>query len=453
MSERRLIYPSRDPKIGLRSIQFLAVSLIVLGVLGVCGFLGDVSSYFGYSSRCAYSSAIPPEDAGSCKVPKQNTCESGTDSADRPREISDITGEGDTLSSLLAINVPDDTVARRAAAKLAATIETELGASFKPSHELLPGKKYSLKFDDSGEFKKVTIELDPSNVFHCVKEGDQIRAWKEDVVLDYKAEVLCFQVRKGIVQSVLAAHEDRELALKLVHMFRWDIDFQSDPRNGDQCKIVFERRYADDRPAGYGRILFATYEGKRTGRKTACLFNGKYYDEHGVELERNFLKAPLNVLRITSGYGYRVHPVLGNWRMHWGVDYGAPVGTPVYTIANGTVTRTECRHDYGLLVCVRHENGYESRYSHLSRILVKEGQQIKQGQKVGLIGSTGWSTGPHLFFQIIANGKRLDPTKVKMVTHPRAVPSPLKNRFHSIVKGQEQFLMGEPGSVTYRQSS
>jgi murein DD-endopeptidase MepM/ murein hydrolase activator NlpD len=451
MTTRKLRYPSRQSKIGLRSIQFLAVSLIILLGLGLCGFLGDISGYFGSAARCAYSPALPPEGMGSCVV-QQNACGAGTDSLDRPREISDITGEGDTLSSLLAINVADEPLAHKIAAKLATTIGNELGAPFKPSHGLLPGKKYSLSFDDNGEFKRITIELDPSNVFHCAREGDQVKAWKEDVVLDYKTEVLSFKVRKGIVQSVLAAHEDRELALKLVHIFRWDIDFQSDTRNGDQCKIVFERRYADDRPAGYGRILFATYEGKRTGRKTACLFNEEYYDEHGVELKRNFLRAPLNVLRITSGYGYRVHPVLGNWRMHWGVDYGAPIGTPVYTIANGTVTRTECRHDYGLLVCVQHENGYESRYSHLSKILVKPGQKIKQAQKVGPIGSTGWSTGPHLFFQIIAKGKRIDPTKVKMVTSPRAVPNPLKSRFHSIVNGQERFLMEGLASLTLRQS-
>jgi murein DD-endopeptidase MepM/ murein hydrolase activator NlpD len=452
MTKHGLKYPSEKSKIGVRSIQFLAASLIILLGLGLCGFLGDMSGYFGSAARCAYSPPLPPENSNYCEVSQQSNHTVDTVSSDRPREISDITGEGDTLSSLLEINVSNQTLAREVAAKLATTIQRELGASFKPSHELLPGKRYSLKFNDKGEFSKFTLELDPSNVFHCVKEGDRIKAWKEDVVLDFKKEALSFRVRRGIVQSVLAAHEGRELALKLVHMFRWDIDFRTDPRNGDHCKIVFERRYADDRPAGYGRILFATYDGKRTGRKTACLFNGKYYDEHGVELKKNFLKTPLNVLRITSGYGYRIHPVLGGWRMHWGVDYGAPIGTPVFSIANGTVIRTACCHDYGLLVCVKHDNGYESRYSHLSKILVKPGQKVMQGQKVGLVGSTGWSTGPHLFFQIIIKGKRVDPTKVKMVTRPKSVPGPLKPRFYSIVNARERLLMEDLASVTFRTS-
>jgi len=128
-------------------------------------------------------------------------------------------------------------------------------------------------------------------------------------------------------------------------------------RRGDECKIVFERRYADDRPAGYGQILFAEYHGKRTGKKTACLFNGEYHDENGVKLQKSYLRAPLNTLRITSGYGWRIHPVLNVWKMHTGVDYGAPTGTPIYAISNGTVSFQGCGEAYGLYVCIRHDNG------------------------------------------------------------------------------------------------
>jgi murein DD-endopeptidase MepM/ murein hydrolase activator NlpD len=177
------------------------------------------------------------------------------------------------------------------------------------------------------------------------------------------------------------------------------------------------------------------------------LFNGSYYDEHGVELKKNFLRTPLNVLRMTSGYGMRMHPVLGVWKMHKGVDYGAPVGTPVYAISNGTVSFTGCGTGYGLYVCVKHENGYESRYSHLSKILVKTGQKVKQRQTIGQVGSTGYSTGPHLYFEIIANGNRINPTKVKMVNNPRSVPLPLKNRFHSVVNSQELFIGEKLGTA------
>lgn len=358
----------------------------------------------------------------------------------RPIEITDISSENETLLSLISMNLFDEAVASQVAKSLAEAIQTYTGKRFSSISELKSGKRYSIFLDENGAFKKASIELDPSNVFHCVKDGNSFRSWKEDVVLEYRTEALSFQVKKNFLTTILGLHESKELSLKLIHIFRWDIDFQSDPRPGDVCKIVFERRYADDTPAGYGRILFATYEGKRTGRKTACLFNGQYYDENGVELRKDYLRAPLNVLRITSGYGWRIHPVLNVWKFHTGVDYGAPIGTPVYAIANGVVTFQGWGDAYGLWVSIRHENGTESRYSHLSRILVKKGQRVSQREVIGLIGSTGRSTGPHLFFEIIKNGKRVDPTKVKLVKNPVAIPSPLKNRFNSFLSQQAQLL-------------
>jgi murein DD-endopeptidase MepM/ murein hydrolase activator NlpD len=136
--------------------------------------------------------------------------------------------------------------------------------------------------------------------------------------------------------------------------------------------------------------------------------------------------------------------------MHTGVDYGAPTGTPVYAIANGTVTFQGCGEAYGLYVCIRHENGYESRYSHLSRIMVKTGQRVKQSQTIGLVGSTGRSTGPHLFFEIIADGKRINPTKVKMVQNPRAIPVPLRDRFDMLVNSHSGFLRQVAAGITPR---
>ncbi|HTY24286.1 MAG TPA: M23 family metallopeptidase [Desulfomonilaceae bacterium] len=431
----------RRPAKRFSYVKILAVSLIVTGISLAAGFadflLGSKNNPPIYS-HVSQSNSSEIEADSSCAVPGPSACNVPPNG--NPSEISDMTSDGDTLLSLFSLSFCDANAVEQVANSLASVIEADLGKRFLPTDEIPPGKRFVIHIDGKGEFQKATIELDPSRVFHSQKERDTIRSWKEDVVLDYKTEMLCFKVHRDIVQSVLAAKESRELALKLAHVFRWDIDFQADIRKGDECKIVFERRYADDRPSGYGRILFAAYEGKRTGRRTACLFNGEYYDENGVELKKNYLRAPLNILRITSGYGYRIHPILGYWKMHTGVDYGAPTGTPVYAIANGTVTFQGCGDAYGLYICVRHENGRESRYSHLSRILVKEGQRVKQRQTIGLVGSTGRSTGPHLFFEIIVNGKRINPTKVRMVQNPKAVPAPLKTRFETVMNAQARFL-------------
>jgi murein DD-endopeptidase MepM/ murein hydrolase activator NlpD len=239
---------------------------------------------------------------------------------------------------------------------------------------------------------------------------------------------------------VLKAGEGMELALKLTNVFRWDIDFQSESVKGDVCKILFERRYADDRPSGYGRILCAVYEGKKTTKKTGILFSGTYYDQTGSELKKNFLRSPLNVLRVTSRFGRRFHPILHVWRKHNGVDYGAPTGTPVWSVAGGKVTFSGWKRGYGKYVCIRHENGYESRYGHLSRIFVRKGQHIKQRQRIGLVGQTGLATGPHLDFQLLAQGKHLDPLRVRMVKVIRKVPAPLKSRFASVARQRLQRL-------------
>ena len=358
-----------------RPITILAIFSLVIGGIALARFISyRVPAQELSPSSCVNGETNPitnPDD--SCPLKDMVVRAIDEDIKGRPTEITDISSEKETLLSLLSLNISDEATASQVAKSLAAAIQTQMGRRFLPTDELKTGKRYSIFLDENWIFQKATIELDPSSVFHCIKEGNSYRSWKEEVVLEYKTEAMAFQIKKDFVTSILSLHESKELALKLIHIFRWDIDFRSDPRKGDVCKIVFERRYADDTPNGYGRILFATYEGKNTGRKTACLFNGQYYDEHGIELKKDYLRAPLNALRVTSGYGWRIHPVLNVWKFHTGVDYGAPIGTPVYAIANGVVTFQGWGEAYGLWVCVRHENGFESRYSHLSRILVKKG--------------------------------------------------------------------------------
>lgn len=426
--------------------------LVIWTLIGLTlSFLGAIltassQSSPGPGSTCSLTSNAPTlceppaEPSTSCPLSdlKVSTVDEFTKGSSV--EISDMTSDGDSLLSLFSMNICDTAMARAVAESLASEMQTALHKRVRATDELRPDRRYVIQLDDRGIFDSATIEIDPANVFHCSNKNGALRAWKEDVVLDYKTEVLSFPVYGDIVKSVLAASESKELALKLIHVFRWDIDFQVDPKKGDVCKIVFERRYADDKAAGYGRILYAVYQGKRTGRKTACLFNGEYYDEHGVELKKDYLRAPLNTLRITSGWGWRIHPVLKYPKFHYGVDYGAPTGTPVFSIADGTVSFQGCESAYGLYVCIKHGNGRESRYSHLSRILVKKGQRVRQHQTIGLVGSTGRSTGPHLFFEILDKGKRIDPTKVRLVRDPASVPSPLKRRFNSVITNNEEFL-------------
>ncbi|MEJ2716208.1 MAG: M23 family metallopeptidase [Deltaproteobacteria bacterium] len=319
-------------------------------------------------------------------------------------EITDVTGQGDTLYSLLSSNLVRRSSVTRVAASLVSQIKQHLDEPFDKNTPLKAGTRFNITLDRNGNLLKATVELDAAHVFHAVCEDGKVRAWQEDVVLDFKPETICFTVDNNLIESVLKTGEGMELALKLTNVFRWDIDFQSESVKGDVCKILFERRYADDRPSGYGRILCAVYEGKKTAKKTAVLFNDTYYDDTGKELKKNFLRS------------------------------GAPTGTSVYSVAGGTVTFSGWKGGYGRYVCIRHETGYESRYGHLRRIFVRKGQHVTQRQRIGLVGQTGLATGPHLDFQLLVKGHHVDPLRVKMVKVIRRIPTPLKGRFVSVAR-------------------
>lgn len=425
------------------------MTVVMLGILvaGVYLYLfTDAGTSFPFS--CSLPSPPPSKEQApeACLVPTETPRENANLGPSGSQQIVDVAGEGDTLFSVLSANLPDEATAKDITLNLAAVMQQGLKEPFDGLTPLKQGARYSIILDKEGRLLQATIELDPANVFHAGLEGEAIRCWKEDVVLDFKVETLCFQVRGTLAESMMNIGEGIDLAMKLTNVFRWDIDFQSEARRGDTCKILFERRYADDRPSGYGRILCAVYDGKKTGKKTAVLFNKEYYDDQGLELKKNFLRSPLSVLRVTSRFGKRFHPILRTWRHHQGVDYGAAKGTPVWAVSSGIVTFAGWQGDYGNYICVKHDGGYESRYGHLSRIFVQKGQRVKQRQRLGLVGMTGLASGPHLHYEWLANGKHTNPLNVKMVQTLRAVHPELKSRFVTVTQERLTRL----GAVTVR---
>jgi murein DD-endopeptidase MepM/ murein hydrolase activator NlpD len=426
------------PRNRLPAKSGLALVVLMLSLSAVCFlYLPGISTYIPFSSYLPATSLDSVNQPSTFPEDDQSD-QSLSSSSEALQEIVGDTGQGDTLFSLMTDNLPDEASAQKVAGSLAALIQRHLNLPFDPQTALDAGTRYAVNLDRDGRFLKATVELDPASVFHVVQDATGLRSWKDEVVLDFKQETLCFRMKGSLRDSVLAAGEGAEFASDLRSVFKWDIDFQSEAFRTDVCKVLFERRYADDRPSGYGRILCAVYEGKRTGRKTAILFGNQYYDENGVELKKDFLRSPLNVIRVTSDFGPRFHPIDRVWRKHDGVDYGAPQGTPVWSVANGVVTFAGRQNGYGNYVCICHDNGYESRYGHLQRSFVREGQRVKQRQKIGLVGMTGKATGPHLDFQLLAKGIHVNPSRVKMVHSLRTVPQPLQFRFTSV--SRERFL-------------
>jgi murein DD-endopeptidase MepM/ murein hydrolase activator NlpD len=229
------------------------------------------------------------------------------------------------------------------------------------------------------------------------------------------------KVDDSLFQAVTDAREKPELAMRIAAIFAYGLDFYTDPRPGDTFRVVIEKKIlANGETASYGRILAAEYD--NGGRAySAILFhdpfgNAAYYTPEGKSMKRAFLHSPLKFAApITSHFSYhRFHPILKEYRPHLGIDYGAPSGTPVQTIADGKVIFAGRKGGDGNLVKVQHSNGYTTYYMHLSRILVRDGQRVQQGQNIGLVGMTGLATGPHLDFRIEQHGTFLNFEKLKL---------------------------------------
>ncbi|MDE7170137.1 MAG: M23 family metallopeptidase, partial [Mucispirillum sp.] len=211
----------------------------------------------------------------------------------------------------------------------------------------------------------------------------------------------------------------------LASIFEWEIDFYKDLRPGDKFTMLVEKKFINDKYAGYGKIIAADFYNQGKLKRAVYYNNGKnkgYYNESGQGLERGFLRVPLNYSRISSRFSSsRLHPVLGYHRPHYGVDYAAPTGTPVKATASGVVQIKSRTKGNGNYIALRHANGYETFYLHLNGFnrAIKKGSRVAQGQIIGYVGSTGYSTGPHLDYRIRKNGTWLNP--MKFVATPKTL--------------------------------
>lgn len=286
---------------------------------------------------------------------------------------------------------------------------------------LRPGNKLTAVRSPAGELRSVTYRIDSERELLVKKDGDQFRADIKTTPGTVRTVAVRGVVEGSLFDSVIAAGEKPELAVRLAEIFAWDMDFNTDTQSGDVFRLVVEKKeYADGSPSTYGRILAAEYS--NVGHPyQAVLFhepNGSpaYYSSDGKSLQKAFLRSPLRfAARVSSHFStHRYHPVLKISRPHLGTDYAAPVGTPVQTIADGRVLFAGRKGGDGNMVRIAHSRGYETYYLHLSRILVRNGQAVHQGQRIGLVGATGLATGPHLDFRVRQNGRFVNFERLKL---------------------------------------
>lgn len=276
--------------------------------------------------------------------------------------------------------------------------------------------------------ESITVRTSPEQrvMFRRVADGWDARAetieWHPEVVR-VEGDInnsLYEALDRDVPDSVLGGNERTGLAWALADVYDWQVDFSRDIQPGDHFQVLVERLVSAEGDVRFGRILASDLE---VGGRNLTAFRfgagSGFYDAKGASLRLAFLRAPVEFRRISSGFTRaRFHPVLGITRKHEGTDYAAATGTPVRAAGEGVVLRAGWAGGYGNLIEVRHRNGITTRYGHLSRILVKAGNRVSQGQRIGLVGATGLATGPHLHYEFRVNGIAQDSRRVNLGNGP-----------------------------------
>jgi murein DD-endopeptidase MepM/ murein hydrolase activator NlpD len=348
-----------------------------------------------------------------------------------------ITRPSDTAESLLQrLNVDD--------AQAAAFIRNNLTA-----RDLLSGrggKMVQARTNGSGALEELVARYPARRSdqigthftrLRILREGDRFVARMEVAPLEARVEL-----RSGIVSDSLFGATDEagipdSVAVQLAEVFGTEINFHRDLRRGDSFTVSYEALTADGEPLSWNqsarRLLAAEFVNR--GRSHSAIWfqasdkgsRGAYFDFNGRGKQRAFLASPMRFSRITSGFAMRFHPILQDWRQHRGVDYGAPSGTAVRTVADGVVDFAGWKNGYGNVVSVKHGKDRSTVYAHLSRIDVRRGQSIEQGSRIGAVGATGWATGPHLHFEFKVGGMQKDPSSIAALAEAVAL-TPVSGR-------------------------
>ncbi len=238
-------------------------------------------------------------------------------------------------------------------------------------------------------------------------------------------------IKNGLFVDATDAGASPNAVMNMIALYGYDVDFQRDIRSGDAFEILVESYYTENgRKVRDGSVLFSFL--KLRGREIEMYAHQvrsgetEYFDKKGNSVRKSLLRTPVNGARISSGFGFRRHPVLGYSKLHKGVDFAAPTGTPIFAAGNGTIVYSSRFGSYGNFVKIKHNDKYSTAYAHASRFgKYRVGSKVKQGDIIAYVGTTGRSTGPHLHFEVVENGRVIDPAKVKAVSGVRLVGADL----------------------------
>lgn len=280
---------------------------------------------------------------------------------------------------------------------------------------------YTLTLTTTGAF--ISIDIDRGNrIYSVFKSSDGYAFEQRDVLINIDTFSVNGNINEILWNSMSDVNIPADVILNYTDMFAWDIDFLTEVRTGDKFGVVYQVRKNAKGKVLSRKVLCGYYDGSVTGKKFSLYYKDDYYNENGESARSFFLKAPLQYRRISSYFTYkRYHPILKYIRPHLGIDYAAPTGTPVSSVADGVVVYKGWKGGYGNYIEIKHAMGYTTSYGHLSkfssRIFV--GKRVKQGEVIGYVGMTGIASGPHLDFRIKQNDRYLNYLKLKRSSYKK----------------------------------
>lgn len=372
-----------------------------------------------------------------------------------PVESIHEVGRGDTLMEILV----DSGVSRSDAHNAI----TALGKSYRP-RDMRPGQEIALLFDlpksiPTRRFTRLTIRPRVDREVTVTRRGDLFDTEVLDKPLKQVTTRSIGSINSSLYVSAVKQGVPLPILMETVRIYSWDVDFQRQIQKGDRFELVYERVLTEDGEfVRHGRILYGnmTLSGEANHLYLHKTADGTldYFDENGQSARKALMKTPINGARLSSGFGRRHHPVLGYTKMHRGVDFAAPRGTPIYAAGSGTITVRGRNGGYGNYIKIRHNSNYSTAYAHMkgfSRKLTR-GSRVKQGQVIGYVGSTGRSTGPHLHYEVLRNGRRLNPMRLKMPSGRKLKGKELA-RFHKSRDKTKELIATLPVPSTVAQNS
>lgn len=387
----------RRPRFTRPGWWLVGATLLLLVLFRLLGIPGDSHE------------ALPPASDAAAMVPQDLASPPPQDPQPMRHEIDGVVKAGDTITALLGSWFgPQEILQLR-----------ELSQQVFPLRQICAGQPYRICTVDD-QFDSFIYDIDNNEQFIVRRQGEGFDVERAAIPYTVHTDLVRGTIRSSLFEAVAEIGEGPELAMELAEIFAWDIDFIRDLRQGDSFQLLVEKRYREGGFANYGRILAAEFINNGETYRAALFEDGNrpadYYDPDGRSVRKAFLKAPLKFSRISSGFSYRrKHPVTGDYKPHLAVDYAAPVGTPVKSIGEGTVIQRGYDKLSGNKLRIRHPNGIETMYIHLSKFAggIAVGKKVRQGQVVAYVGTTGRSTGPHLDFRVFKHGKAINPLKLK----------------------------------------